>query len=715
MPTSQPLFAKQYGAHYKKEQLFKFLLKLATYSILLFTLFIFWEMFSKGAPVLKQHGVEFLKRKPETLEVIIFDAGDKLEIPKESYDTMITYNPDVMGIEKGQPFKKSFDEVSFKIQPESRISDGYLYNIEKRNNFKGEYLARETSKTIGFSLSQEARLLMPETLYDEVVAAVPAFASLSREQKELKESSYEVIFAKKKCEMQAKTLVKLAKSPLIYKLYGNLKDTADDKPDELLKMFIPRAQIVTLTPVQYNALKSDTGTAEVISEKELVQEYTKSLVIWPAGQHTLPYSLFLKLIKECPSFAPVHLHNLERGVIALKLAEETAPLVLPKAEFDQMKADNPHLILSDIKPQIQEKDFVRFNLPMASEVKLPTTDMSALRQANKGAVNENDQKRLKVLSEHVYPYSGGGVSGPIVGTILLVATCMTIALLIGISAAIYLGEYSKKGPLIKVIRLSMMNLAGVPSIVFGIFGLGLFVSIAPKVTNTPSIDDKLKLPVMPSLSEPALRTQERNRICLLDGSKDKVHALRAAQQQGYEKYYNGWYYLSFQGWGNSIIAGAFTLALMVLPIIITSSEESLRAVPMGFREASLALGATKWQAIKTAVLPYATPGMLTASVLGVTRVAGETAPIMFTAAVAAKSDLPFIGLHGEGLGKFLDFIAQSVQAMPYHIYTISGKLPPSPHIKPMQYGSVLVFMIIVMTFAALSVWLRIRMRKKYKW
>ena len=209
--------------------------------------------------------------------------------------------------------------------------------------------------------------------------------------------------------------------------------------------------------------------------------------------------------------------------------------------------------------------------------------------------------------------------------------------------------------------------------------------------------------------------QERQRIKIVEKGSNLTTSLRVAQQEGLERYYTGWTYLSFQGWGNSIIAGAFTLAIMVLPIIITSTEESLKAVPRGFREASLALGATKWQAIKTAVLPYATPGILTASVLGITRVAGETAPIMFTAAVAAKSDLPFNGLQGSGFQKFLEFISQSVQAMPYHIYTISGRLPPSYHIKPMQYGSVLVFMIIVMIFAGLSVWLRGRMRKKYKW
>ena len=155
--------------------------------------------------------------------------------------------------------------------------------------------------------------------------------------------------------------------------------------------------------------------------------------------------------------------------------------------------------------------------------------------------------------------------------------------------------------------------------------------------------------------------------------------------------------------------------MMVLPVIITSCEESLSAVPMGFREASLALGASKWQSIRTAVLPYAFPGILTASVLGITRVAGETAPIMFTAAVAEKSELPWEGLNSTGFDKFLDFLQSSAQALPYHIYTVAGRIPQSEYTQPMQYGSVLVFMLIVMSFAAISIWLRARVRNKIKW
>jgi len=162
-----------------------------------------------------------------------------------------------------------------------------------------------------------------------------------------------------------------------------------------------------------------------------------------------------------------------------------------------------------------------------------------------------------------------------------------------------------------------------------------------------------------------------------------------------------------------MLAGGLTLAVMVLPVIITACEESLKSIPMSFREASLALGASKWQTIRKSVLPYAFPGMLTASILGITRVAGETAPIMFTAALAHKDNLPWQGL--EKGGGIFGFFSQSVQAMPYHIYTVAARIPQSEYTKPMQYGSVFVFMIMVMCFAALSVLLRNHYRKKTKW
>ena len=157
------------------------------------------------------------------------------------------------------------------------------------------------------------------------------------------------------------------------------------------------------------------------------------------------------------------------------------------------------------------------------------------------------------LKSESYIYSAGGIFPCIIGTVFLVLGSMTIALVLGVSAAIYLNEYARDGTFIRFIRLAILNLAGVPSIVFGLFGFGMFVI--------------------------------------------------------------------FFGWNVSLIAGWFTLAFMVLPVVITASEESLKAVPKGFRDGSLALGATKWQTIRKNVVPYALPGILTSSILGIADIA----------------------------------------------------------------------------------------------
>lgn len=299
--------------------------------------------------------------------------------------------------------------------------------------------------------------------------------------------------------------------------------------------------------------------------------------------------------------------------------------------------------------------------------KMDVDDFEEFKAATPGAV---------ITDDHYFSYSGGGIAGPLVGTALLVVICMVIALFAGVASAIFLNEYARHGTVMNMIRLAIMNLAGVPSIVFGLFGFGVFClwPWLPVFTHEPA--------------------------------EAAVGVLKIPFTSGY---------VSFQGWGTSMIAGGFTLAIMVLPVIIAACEESLKAVPMGFREAAMALGATKWQAIRTAVLPYAKPGILTASILGVTRVAGETAPIMFTAAVAQKAALPYEEARGSGIFWLSDFLTQSVQALPYHIYTVAARIPQSEYNKPMQDGSVFVFMLLVMSFAALSVYLRNRYRKQLKW
>jgi phosphate transport system permease protein len=163
------------------------------------------------------------------------------------------------------------------------------------------------------------------------------------------------------------------------------------------------------------------------------------------------------------------------------------------------------------------------------------------------------------------------------------------------------------------------------------------------------------------------------------------------------------------GWHVSLLAGWFTLAFMVLPVVITASEESLKAVPKGFREGSLALGATKWQTIRLNVVPYALPGILTSSILGIARVAGETAPIMFTAAYVVRDKLPW------DVDKAGDFFLQGVMALPYHIYVVSSKIPQNDYTERVQYGTAFVFLLVVALIAASSIILRNKLRSRYKW
>lgn len=265
----------------------------------------------------------------------------------------------------------------------------------------------------------------------------------------------------------------------------------------------------------------------------------------------------------------------------------------------------------------------------------------AFREAEEAKSRAAGKPAPEFKSVESVVYSAGGIFPAIVGTLLLVAGSMTIALVLGVASAVYLSEYARSGPTVRFVRLAIINLAGVPSIVFGLFGYGLFVV--------------------------------------------------------------------FLGWNVSLLAGWFTLAFMVLPVVITASEEALRAVPRGFRDASLALGATKWQTIRKSVLPYALPGVLTSSILGVARVAGETAPIMFTAAYVVRDRLPWQVSH------VTDFLFQGVMALPYHIYVVSSKIPQNAYTERVQYGAAFVFLTLVAALAAGSIFLRNRLRGRFKW
>ena len=230
--------------------------------------------------------------------------------------------------------------------------------------------------------------------------------------------------------------------------------------------------------------------------------------------------------------------------------------------------------------------------------------------------------------------SEGGIFPAIVGTLYLLFGTMLTALPLGIASAVYLSEYARQTLFTRSIRLAIITLAGVPSIVFGLFGLGMFVI--------------------------------------------------------------------FFGFGASILAGSLTLACMVLPTIIVASEEALRAVPQSLREGSLALGATQWQTIWKNVLPYSLSGMLTGSILGIGRAAGETAPILLTVAAFFLPKLP-------------QSIFDQVMALPYHLYILATQHPEAHKVRPLQYGTALVLLALVISLSSAAMLLRSYFRRKYRW
>jgi phosphate transport system permease protein len=223
----------------------------------------------------------------------------------------------------------------------------------------------------------------------------------------------------------------------------------------------------------------------------------------------------------------------------------------------------------------------------------------------------------------------GGVAPAIVGTFYLTLGAICIALPLGLACAIYLCEYTPGNYIVNILRVSINNLAGVPSVVFGLFGLAVFVK--------------------------------------------------------------------FLGFGVSIVAGSLTLGILVLPVIISATQEALMAVPQSLREASLALGATKWLTIKKIVLPAALPGILTGVILSIGRVAGETAPILFTAAAFYLRGYP-------------KSVFSEVMALPYHIYALMTEGAHPEKQTAIAYGCCLLLLVLVLLVSFIAILIRQKQR-----
>jgi phosphate transport system permease protein len=226
----------------------------------------------------------------------------------------------------------------------------------------------------------------------------------------------------------------------------------------------------------------------------------------------------------------------------------------------------------------------------------------------------------------------GGIMPAIVGTLYLTIGTAVFSVPLGVAAGIYIAEYAPDNRMTRVIRIAIINLAGIPSVVYGLFGLGLFVI--------------------------------------------------------------------FLKFGTSILAASLTLAIMTLPVIISTTEEALRGVPNSFRVVSTSLGATRWQTVWKITLPQATSGIVTGIILGLERAAGETAPILFTGATFFLPQLP-------------KSVLDATMALPYHIFVISTQVPGMP--VSIQYGTVLVLLVFVLGMNIVATIIRARARARRQW
>jgi phosphate transport system permease protein len=244
----------------------------------------------------------------------------------------------------------------------------------------------------------------------------------------------------------------------------------------------------------------------------------------------------------------------------------------------------------------------------------------------------------KSLDAHFF----GGIWPEILGTFYLTLGAMLFALPMGVISAIYLVEYAREGRLISFLRTCISTLAGVPSIVFALFGLAFF-----------------------------------------------INSLRLTESK-------------------SLLAGSLTLGCLVLPTVIRASEEALRAVPHTYKEAALSMGASRWRTIVTVILPAALPGVLTGSVISMGRAAGETAPIIFTAAVSVGMPLNVFK------GRFWEVLSQPTPALPWNIYNLATEHEAVDEIRHVQFGMVLTLLLLVLLLNAAAIILRARISKKLR-
>jgi phosphate transport system permease protein len=324
---------------------------------------------------------------------------------------------------------------------------------------------------------------------------------------------------------------------------------------------------------------------------------------------------------------------------------------LPRDQYGQTRADRARVKLHELLYRVEydysdpTKMGVRVEVPRSRD--FAGTSLETLFPYVDEHLAEMLRPRFTlypgfIFDEPIDAHFFGGIWPEVLGTLYLTIGAMLCALPMGVISAIYLVEYAREGRLMSLLRTCIGTLAGVPSIVFALFGLAFFINA---LHLTPS---------------------------------------------------------------KSVLAGSLTLGCLVLPTVIRASEEALRAVPATYKEAALSLGASKWRAIITVILPAALPGILTGTVLSMGRAAGETAPIIFTAAVSVGKPLTLFR------AKFWEVLSQPTPALPWNVYNLATEHEAVDEIRHVQFGMVFTLVLIVLLLNTAAILLRARIAKKLR-
>ena len=384
---------------------------------------------------------------------------------------------------------------------------------------------------------------------------------------------------------------------------------------------------------------------EAALQTKLLHRTTRSVTL--TGQGDIAHQWAQRILDDVDQLGEAL--SRERAAVQKKTAEQQALFEAKTAQLAELMATAGTI-------------FVSFETAEGGSKELRTLDIYRAYPANQlGWAG-----RLQVYGGRLWEFltgnpresnTEGGIFPAIFGTVMMVVLMSIIVVPLGVLAALYLREYAKQGPLVRTVRIAVNNLAGVPSIVFGVFGLGFFVYFVGGGI------DRLFFPE--SLPTPTFGT-------------------------------------------GGILWAALTLALLTVPVVIVASEEALAAVPRSMREASLAMGATKFQTILRVVLPAAAPGILTGLILAMARGAGEVAPLMLTGVVKLAPELPLDG--------FFPFVHldRKFMHLGFHIYDVGFQSPNVEAAKPMVYTTTIFLLIIVVLLNLTAIIVRNKLREKYK-